>query len=388
MACAAAMSDAGFESIILSHKDFSPSASSSSIAIHPWFSKTWAEGPRQDLLPFVLTPPFLTQALRSLILRPAQQDSFLTNVLKSISAHRLSAADHIFVHTLGVWQIIELLVALQLVSTKDAPHLHLVLRLDPFESGKTGAKVQLFRLMFKQFQRLVRSGARVSFYADTQELVDAYDSISPIRFKLLPILFDSKDLVIRSRPADQPFTVAYLGDSRAEKGFHHLPVIVKSVLEQTNSNEVRFEIQVQLQPHFPQHETLDRARNALKAMSHQQLRLHEGALSPEDYNRLLLGCDLVLIPYDRAPYERRSSGILSQAIAAGKLAIAPKGTWMGRTVSDYHCGLTYQNVSEIPGLILEAKKAVTSDSQLQSEKTRTKWLTVHSAQNFAKLIQE
>ncbi len=391
MASALAMKEAGFDSLILAHKDFVPVRSANtSVPIIPYFSKAWTEGPRKDLLPFVLMPKSIAARMRPWILRAGQDESFLSRMLEAVEVHGLASHDHMFIHTLGVWQIIEVMVALQLASPSTMPQLNVVLRLDPFEAGTRGAKVELFRLIFEQYQRLIQGGAQIRFYADTPQLATAYESLSPFAFNVLPILFDSKDLIPKNHDPYAPFTVTYLGDSRSEKGFQHLPGIVQSVLGQTSMGEFQFDLQIQLQPHFSHFEILDQARKELLEMQDPRVQLHQGALSPEDYTQLLLAADLVLIPYETEPYERRSSGILSQAIAAGKLAIAPRDTWMGQTIREYDCGYTFRSISEIPRFIIEAgakrKGAAIEKSQQQADRSRAQWLNVHSSKSFAQMI--
>jgi glycosyltransferase involved in cell wall biosynthesis len=60
------------------------------------------------------------------------------------------------------------------------------------------------------------------------------------------------------------------------------------------------------------------------------LALH--AMSPEAYFQCLGAADGVLIPYVGSIYRRRSSGILAEALAAGKPAVVPESTWMALQV--------------------------------------------------------
>ena len=58
----------------------------------------------------------------------------------------------------------------------------------------------------------------------------------------------------------------------------------------------------------------------------------ERALTTGEYADLVHSADIILLPYQADVYAARSSGILAEALAAGKPVVVPSGTWMSRQV--------------------------------------------------------
>ncbi|MCC7276412.1 MAG: hypothetical protein IT561_27350 [Alphaproteobacteria bacterium] len=56
--------------------------------------------------------------------------------------------------------------------------------------------------------------------------------------------------------------------------------------------------------------------------------LRPGALAEDDYRDMLTNAAIAVLPYDRAHYRARVSGIFVEAAAAGCVMVVPAGTWM------------------------------------------------------------
>jgi glycosyltransferase involved in cell wall biosynthesis len=62
---------------------------------------------------------------------------------------------------------------------------------------------------------------------------------------------------------------------------------------------------------------------------------------------------IVLFPYDVTSYRKRTSGVFSEAVACGKIVVAPKGTWMAQKLEeDRAAGAIFDDPS--PASIAEA----------------------------------
>jgi hypothetical protein len=42
--------------------------------------------------------------------------------------------------------------------------------------------------------------------------------------------------------------------------------------------------------------------------------------------------DILLLPYDGLAFQQRTSGVFAESVAFGKVAVAPKGTWMAEQI--------------------------------------------------------
>ena len=61
------------------------------------------------------------------------------------------------------------------------------------------------------------------------------------------------------------------------------------------------------------------ARQYLLGLGGDDLELIEGPLAPDTYRDLLKTAHIVILPYEPSAYSERSSGILMEALMAGRL---------------------------------------------------------------------
>jgi glycosyltransferase involved in cell wall biosynthesis len=182
-------------------------------------------------------------------------------------------------------------------------------------------RVELARL------RDAAPGLDVRFYTDTDELTEQYEFLSVYPFATLPVPVDTAEVP----PSEQrPLVIGYLGDARDEKGFQYLPKLVESFAPRRRGiADVRFLFQANF--NLPGGEPGSRyARSKLQTYNKDFVELAHGPFNSRQYADLLRRMDLVVIPYAADNYSARSSGILMEALAAGRPVLAPTCTWMAR----------------------------------------------------------
>ena len=165
------------------------------------------------------------------------------------------------------------------------------------------------------------------FYTDSIQLTEEYDKLG-IKFGTLPI----PHTITKSEPRNLPKTIniTYLGDARQEKGFHHLPHIIQDLWhDYVQSGKTHFTIQSYLGLHPGDPKTIV-SLHQLQNFSSDKVTLVPNPLSPEEYQNLLVGSDVVLLPYDQVNYYARTSGILVEALGCGIPVVVPEGTWLSR----------------------------------------------------------
>lgn len=111
--------------------------------------------------------------------------------------------------------------------------------------------------------------------------------------------------------------VAVLGHSLPRKGFNLVPALV--------AGNPQWRWLVQVAP-AGQDVLWQDARAAMHAAPNVEIA--SGSLDPAAYYALLARADVVLMPYDATQMPLRSSGIFSEAVAAGKVVVVPQGSWM------------------------------------------------------------
>jgi len=66
-------------------------------------------------------------------------------------------------------------------------------------------------------------------------------------------------------------------------------------------------------------------------------------MSDGEYADLIASADIVLIPYRIRPFRTRTSGVVLDALMAGKPVVTVRGTWAGDLVERYGAGVTYND---------------------------------------------
>ncbi len=232
--------------------------------------------------------------------------------------------DSVFIQTVHTEELRSLSAALAGIAIEECPRLLVMLRREPEEASMTGLCEALAPLAYLQ-------GKKLFFFADTWALADAYRDQFGLDVKTVPVICDVS--LIRQRltaPKGTAKTLVYLGDARTEKGFQLLPLLLEELAHSYPAfSELEFHFQSYVPPDLYEGE-VEAAIRKLQKMS--QVFLYDTALSQEAFIDLLMKGDIILLPYDAARYRRRSSGILMQATAAGKVAVVPASTWFAKSV--------------------------------------------------------
>jgi glycosyltransferase involved in cell wall biosynthesis len=180
--------------------------------------------------------------------------------------------------------------------------------------------------------------------------------------------------------------IAYFGDVRDEKGFFHIPAIVEGMLaDYVEPGKVRFLVQGSLS-HPEWNAKSAAALEKLKTYPTNQVRMVglDAPLAPEEYFQLVSEADLLLCPYSPHAYRRRSSGTLTEAIAAGIPTVVPQETWLA---TQQPAGTGEQFFDE-PSLVAAVRKICDNYDRYLSSARRAKdeWLTFHSPAELVKQL--
>lgn len=146
-----------------------------------------------------------------------------------------------------------------------------------------------------------------------------------------------------------PPIVAVLGDYRAEKGFDIVPAVI------ARHPELRFLIHLSRPP---QQELW---RHSAGRSQSANVEVAEGILDTEAFHALVARADIVLLPYDPARLPFRTSGVFSEALAAAKPVVVPRGTWMEEQLAAGHgAGVLFatRDVADISGALRDAVAAL------------------------------
>ena len=265
---------------------------------------------------------------------------FLHDLDRLLCLADVGPGDHVFLPTAHGREAFAVRRLIEEIGEERSPMFHLELRhpiatLDELDSGEQEPVVLWYTRIHQAFFDACRAYPdtnRIRYYTDTDELAADYGDLTELDFDVLPIPF-RMELIPSSFEHEQPqgaLKILFLGDVREEKGFQLLPSLVEALFEDyLKTGKVGFVIQASIH----QDETSQVVRDALRelekyAPKYIELFGHEGFVTPEDYYALLASSHVVLLPYLAKSYRARSSGVLAEAIAAGKPTIVTEGTWL------------------------------------------------------------
>lgn len=219
---------------------------------------------------------------------------------------------------------------------------------------------------------------RLNLWTDTEELADDYRACSGMAVGVLPIPFNHALIENRPYAGRRPLRCLYLGDVREEKGFHLLPDLVRSF---ASDDRIEFIIQATRLHPAAVVPSVVAALRELESADPRQVRLvgrDEDFLPRAHYYELLSSADIVLCLYDARIYRARSSGIMTEALAAGKPVIVPAGTWMSNQLP-VGCGEAF---ADAPSLLSALRRIVDDYARYHAsvQAQRPLWLEKHSPQ--------
>ncbi|QOY85412.1 glycosyltransferase [Paludibaculum fermentans] len=262
---------------------------------------------------------------------------FAADTLELLRALKPEEGDLIFIPTLGVPEMIGLIEVWEKYPEALKATYHLLFRRNLYDGREweypnQDAHLTPLRNAYLSF-RSRASAARVFFYTDTEELTIQHERVSSLPFHTCPIPHTECPSVRVATPA-KPLQLVYLGDARAEKGYHFFPALVED-LRRDFIAKGRVEFQIQSNYNIPKGESeAVVARCLLQGALGGGVKLFLEPLPSEQYRAVLREADLLILPYDRDNYYARSSGVLIEALTAGIPVVAPAASWLGRQFAD------------------------------------------------------
>lgn len=212
-------------------------------------------------------------------------------------------------------------------------HWHFVFReplfLEEHSSYVVGQGQRALRVALTRARALL--GDRAHFWTDTLELSEQYEALGVYPFGTLPIAMPDEIFDFAEDRVDEttPCVFGYLGDARPEKGFVELPAVVEALAVGDVRPDVRFLVQTNYNVPGGIRATRS-ARLRLEHMDNFGVRTIDKPQDGDEYLAAVRACDALLVAYTSPLYFAGSSGILAEALAAGRAAIAYDNTWSGR----------------------------------------------------------
>ena len=362
-------SELGVQTVWLTHKDFViPEWMDDDIKVLPFFTITMYDRYRAEKksdLPHNIEEVIYDEILSAFLLLNANKE------------------DHVFFHT-GFGDIYRLLPSyLSNKKIEELPYFHICTPYQPNGMPGRDHGDDVVNVL-ENMKNITAVDKKLFFWAETPQLATYYT---------LTYGFNTRALLLPppvSKPKGkkqcnaEPFVASYLGAAREEKGFLHLPEIVKNMFESHGRNgKLKFVIQCspQIVGYIP---SIASAIEELSQYPESYVKLVRDVLSEDDYHEYLNDSDLLILLYDRKNYRIRGSGIGVEAISANKCILTFNNTFCASLIK-YGGGASINDIDEaIPMLskIVDNKHNYLARAKLQGEEYRT----VNCAKNYVSRI--
>lgn len=183
----------------------------------------------------------------------------------------------------------------------------------------------------------------VALCLDTEAAVDDLERLTGLRVAVWPMIMvtDPEGLKRASqhRRGSAACRLVAPVQTQQSKGFPMIVDLAERLSPDLERGEVDLAVRFVRQPSGMPTGDIERAARIRDVGA----RIVGGDLTDDDYQALVGGGDVILLPYRADVFRTRTSGVLLDAIAAGKPVVATEGTWAGDIVSRFGCGVTYQD---------------------------------------------
>ena len=237
----------------------------------------------------------------------------------------------------------------------------------------------ILRWALRSFAPLIARG-RARFATDSAKLALEYRLLCGIEPQVFPSPRVSPPPPLEEvfRPADAPVTFACLGPARFEKGIDVMQQAIARFLAEHPQARARFVIQWN-QPILDEAGALYEPDPALVA--DPRVDLITQAMSSERYDAEVAATDCMLLPYRRASYYARISGVAVEAVTAGVPLIYTRDTWCEDLVEDVGAGIGVDD-GDVAGLA-QAIAAMVADFPAISARARQRAMAARESHSGA-----
>ena len=313
------------------------------------------------------------------------EKKFIDSLKKTLQKIKVSPQDHIFIYTLGTEQLQQLLSWLESLNPISIPNYHLVFTKDINNPLFSQSKTISLEACLNRFYNSNLSQDKVNFYADTEKLVERYNTLSAIQFTKIYLPFNQEKIqeYKKFKNQNQSINILYLDEFTKEKGFHLLPQIVSDLWKDyIATKKVKFIIQsIQYNSKIShQEKEILTAKLQLQQYPEDAIIFNEEAINIDSYYKLLNDANLVIMPYDINAYRYQVSNIFIQSLVTGKPVIVPANSWLAMQI-DKTRGNSYQASKNISKTIIKVIKNLEQYSQSAS-KFSLIWQKKYSADSF------
>ncbi|MHA7871066.1 MAG: hypothetical protein ACX939_01815 [Hyphococcus sp.] len=326
-----------------------------------------------------------------------QSLQFKNDLETAIDAEEMGPEDRILIHTADGATYPAIADIFKSRRHNELPLLHIVTPYDPVGVMPNRASPEEVANSIGMLKAANLIDRKIYLYAENEflaaHLSDLWDT--NVRTCALPADAPSLEAIRRAAAyraeslgiSNDSFLIASLGSARVEKGFHLFPDIIRHAFEGLEAHNgaafVRFVLHASPQI-IGRHPTIAETLKTLENEPASRVILLHDALTSTDYENLLLSSDAVMLPYQQNDYRVRSSGIVNEAVAAGKILIATKESFPGNRAVE--CGGA---ACVTPADFGRAAAKIAADPapyRAAATMAQEKYVQKHTSNNYAPLL--
>ena len=276
--------------------------------------------------------------------------------LRRISFRNIAPDDVLFFHTVHSPNLLGMVRWLEELAEVSRPKVIIEFLYADYlqEFGSSGYKTKIFSEALRRLAEI--SKLRIDVLAESFYMKERLDSLAEHRLpiNIAPFPAGYKELLSEKNGPDRNQScacrVGIFGRGKDRKGTFLVPEIVTSISRVMEG--VNFSVQVDLNKADSQR--LAEFRTVLE--HNRKVDYFEGPISIAHYVEKLRSCDIILLPYSPA-YSVQGSGLCAEAMAIGKVLVAPAYFSQRREIEHFKAGCVYfdhWNATAITSALLHA----------------------------------
>jgi hypothetical protein len=294
--------DAGVVMVWGTHARFDPAAAPTGVQVEPVFPRSIFDVALEDHEAADFSDEILAGWRELAAAHPEPTTHFL---VPTLDGHFVRAAHRLMREDLGVPGVIHLATPYE---TRHMP------------ARNIGREVDWY---LRELTQLAAFGSRLFLWTETEALASVYRARLSADIRALPLPAASfGDPAVRA-PEERPIVFTFLGEARVDKGFLALPAITGAMLDACEPGDIEIRI-LHSAPFGGFTREMEDVRAELAQL--YGVVVHDGTLSDAAYRDAVLGADAILLPYHTDYYRARGSGILTEALSAGRIVLGSART--------------------------------------------------------------
>jgi len=213
---------------------------------------------------------------------------------------------------------------------------------DPEINGyRFNESAKVLALILKSFRKPAASGV-AEFASDSEKLCEQYNALSGLPFKTYPHPRTTEHLPLPAPQLRSELVFSALGPPRFEKGSDLVVEAIQKILADNPGFPGRFVLHWTNSAYSPDGQEIHLPE---EWNDHPKVEIIRDSLGSTEYQQRIDEADVLLLPYRRAQYHARLSGIIIEAFQSGKACICISNTWLSNCLAKIGKGISMDEES-------------------------------------------